>query len=54
MKTSSLSKEPVSPPTEVKTWELRLYVAGQTTKSLTAFQNLKKNLRRTPGGALPH
>ena len=25
-----------------KTWELRLYVAGQTPKSLTAFANLKK------------
>ncbi len=24
------------------TWELRLYVAGQTPKSLTAFTNLKK------------
>ena len=23
-------------------WELRLYVAGQTPKSLTAFENLKK------------
>lgn len=25
-----------------KTWELRLYVAGQTAKSLSAFANLKK------------
>ena len=25
-----------------KTWNLRLYVAGQTPKSLTAFTNLKK------------
>jgi len=25
-----------------KTWELRLYVAGQTTKSIMAFANLKK------------
>lgn len=25
-----------------KTWELRLYVAGQTPKSLAAFANLKK------------
>lgn len=25
-----------------KTWELRLYVAGQTSKSITAFANLKK------------
>ena len=26
----------------VKTWELRLYVAGQTPKSMAAFSNLKK------------
>ena len=25
-----------------KTWELRLYVAGQTPKSMAAFANLKK------------
>ena len=25
-----------------KTWELRLYVAGQTSKSIAAFSNLKK------------
>jgi circadian clock protein KaiB len=25
-----------------KTWNLRLYVAGQTPKSITAFANLKK------------
>jgi circadian clock protein KaiB len=25
-----------------KEWELRLYVAGQTPKSITAFSNLKK------------
>jgi circadian clock protein KaiB len=25
-----------------KIWELRLYVAGQTAKSITAFNNLKK------------
>jgi circadian clock protein KaiB len=25
-----------------KNWELRLYVAGKTTKSVTALQNLKK------------
>jgi circadian clock protein KaiB len=29
-----------TPPQE--TWELRLYVAGQTSKSVTAFANLKK------------
>src|SRR5512142_1564417 len=27
---------------ETKEWELRLYVAGHTTKSLTALENLKK------------
>ena len=27
---------------EAETWELRLYVAGQTPKSVTAFANLKK------------
>src|SRR5659263_229663 len=27
---------------EQDTWELRLYVAGQTPKSMTAFANLKK------------
>lgn len=25
-----------------ETWELRLYVAGQTPKAITAFENLKK------------
>src|SRR6187399_842293 len=25
-----------------KTWELRLYIAGQTPKSVTALKNLKK------------
>jgi len=28
--------------TAVEIWELRLYVAGQTPKSLTAFANLKR------------
>ena len=27
---------------KAKTWELRLYVAGQTPRSLAAFANLKK------------
>jgi circadian clock protein KaiB len=26
----------------METWELRLYVAGQTPKSMTAFKNLKE------------
>ncbi|MBW4437767.1 MAG: circadian clock KaiB family protein [Pleurocapsa minor GSE-CHR-MK-17-07R] len=29
-------------PSNVDKWELRLYVAGQTPKSLTAFANLKR------------
>lgn len=29
-------------PGPAKLWQLRLYVAGQTPKSLTAFANLKK------------
>jgi circadian clock protein KaiB len=28
--------------TDGETWELRLYVAGQTPRSVTAFANLKK------------
>src|SRR5215213_6827999 len=36
------SKQDVKPRGSKKTWELRLYVAGQTPKSLTAFANLKK------------
>jgi circadian clock protein KaiB len=31
-----------NPARETKSWELRLYVAGQTAKSLAAFANLKK------------
>src|SRR5215216_441953 len=31
-----------SPRRAAKAWELRLYVAGQTPKSLAAFANLKK------------
>ena len=27
---------------QTPSWDLRLYVAGQTPKSLTAFENLKK------------
>ncbi len=34
-------KESKSQP-KTETWELRLYVAGQTPKSLTAFANLKR------------
>ena len=31
-----------APPDEGKRWNLRLYVAGQTPRSLTAFKNLKE------------
>jgi circadian clock protein KaiB len=43
MKTKTV-KRPVSisPRRRAKLWQLRLYVAGQTPKSLTAFSNLKK------------
>ncbi len=33
-----------------ETWELRLYVAGQTSKSLQAFSNLKKICQEHLGG----
>jgi circadian clock protein KaiB len=36
---SSLAKEKIA---EKETWHLRLYVAGQTPKSIAAFANLKK------------
>jgi len=44
MKTTTHSKaHPPMPEIEQKpVWDLRLYVAGQTPKSLTAFENLKK------------
>jgi circadian clock protein KaiB len=35
-------QEEAADPQEEKLWELRLYVAGQTPNSLTAFANLKK------------
>lgn len=35
-------QKPEKPHSEQDTWELRLYVAGQTPKSMTAFANLKK------------
>lgn len=37
-----LSKKKAHEPSEAEVWELRLYVAGQTPRSLTAFANLKK------------
>jgi circadian clock protein KaiB len=41
-KTKSLKKNRGESKGGVKTWELRLYVAGQTSKSMAAFSNLKK------------
>lgn len=42
--TTTTKKEPATTKTgnTEKAWELRLYVAGQTPKSLAAFDNLKK------------
>ena len=39
-KSESKNRKHAKPPGDV--WELRLYVAGQTSKSLEAFANLKK------------
>ncbi|MDB6056653.1 MAG: hypothetical protein JWO95_497 [Verrucomicrobiales bacterium] len=38
---TKVKKSNLAPPSEQR-WELRLYVAGQTSKSVTAFANLKK------------
>ena len=35
-------KQAISPEPDEERWLLRLYVAGQTPKSVTAFANLKK------------
>ena len=43
MKARTVKRPESGPPRPpAKLWELRLYVAGQTPKSLTAFSNLKK------------
>jgi circadian clock protein KaiB len=34
--------EDINDPLDTETWELRLYVAGQTPKSVTAVANLRK------------
>jgi circadian clock protein KaiB len=39
MTTQTNNADPVGP---AEVWELRLYVAGQTARSLAAFANLKK------------
>ena len=43
MKTKTVKQSSSTPlPRPSKLWKLRLYVAGQTPRSLTAFSNLKK------------
>ena len=43
MKTQTTSRRACAPPHQpAKFWQLRLYVTGQTPKSLTAFSNFKK------------
>jgi circadian clock protein KaiB len=42
MKITLKRPAPGSRPRPAKVWQLRLYVAGQTPKSLTAFSNLKR------------
>ncbi len=37
-----MAKKTGARPAKAEIWELRLYVAGQTTKSVAAFANLKK------------
>lgn len=43
-------KSPNAKSANEEVWELRLYVAGQTPKSLTAFANLKKICEQHLGG----
>lgn len=42
MKNLADSAQPAGATAEREVWELRLYVAGQTPKSVAAFANLKK------------
>jgi circadian clock protein KaiB len=37
-----VAKKKAASPDDLDSWQLRLYVAGQTPKSLTAFANLKR------------
>ena len=46
----AIREDPDTIDTATGTWDLRLYVAGQTPKSITAFNNLKKFCeQRLPG-----
>ena len=43
MKTKTVRRRAADPPRRpTQLWQLRLYVTGQTPKSVTAFSNLKK------------
>ena len=42
MNNSANAAGEVAPNPEAETWELRLYIAGQTPRSVAAFANLKK------------
>ena len=42
MKTKIVKRRAVTPPRPAQLWQLRLYVMGQTPKSVTAFANLKQ------------
>lgn len=42
MSSSESVEESIPPAKAGETWELRLYVAGQTPKSVAAFANLKR------------
>ena len=50
MKTSTARAIPERKNSRGPTWELRLYVAGQTAKSLLAFANLKRICEDHLGG----
>ena len=39
--TKTENKKETRPKNKAETWQLRLYIAGQTPKSITAFANLK-------------
>lgn len=39
---AAISQDPLAQKERSEVWELRLYVAGQTPKSLAAFTNLKR------------
>jgi circadian clock protein KaiB len=50
MKTSAARAPRKPKDSKQPTWELRLYVAGQTAKSLQAFSNLKRICEEHLGG----